>query len=64
MTKEEVLTKLKFDVELRGFSKHTQAEYYTKVKLFQEHFGKPATELGVEGVRQFLLKTALLPKQV
>ena len=33
MTKEEVLAKLKFDVELRGFSKHTQAEYYTKVKL-------------------------------
>ncbi|EHQ89865.1 tyrosine-type recombinase/integrase [Desulfosporosinus youngiae] len=54
MTKEEVLAKLKFDVELRGFSKHTQAEYYTKVKLFQEHFGKPATELGVEDVRQFL----------
>ncbi|GAB6172675.1 hypothetical protein JCM15765_21530 [Paradesulfitobacterium aromaticivorans] len=38
MTKEEVLTKLKFDVELRGFSKHTQDEYYTKVKLFQDHF--------------------------
>ena len=56
MTKEEVLAKLKFDVELRGFSKHTQAEYYTKVKLFQEHFDKPATEteLGVEDVRQFL----------
>ena len=54
MTKEEVLSKLKFDVELRGFSKHTQAEYYTKVKLFQEHFDKPATELGVEDVRQFL----------
>ena len=54
MTKEEVLAKLKFDVELRGFSKHTQDEYYTKVKLFQEHFDKPATELGVEDVRQFL----------
>ena len=54
MTKEEVLAKLKFDVELRGFSKHTQAEYYTKVKLFQEHFDKVVTELGVEDVRQFL----------
>ncbi|MCO1604026.1 tyrosine-type recombinase/integrase [Desulfosporosinus nitroreducens] len=54
MTKEEVLAKLKFDVELRGFSKHTQPAYYTKVKLFQEHFGKPATDLGVEDVRQFL----------
>ena len=54
MTKEEVLAKLKFDVELRGFSKHTQAEYYTKVKLFQDHFDKPATELDVEDVRKFL----------
>jgi site-specific recombinase XerD len=54
MTKEEVLAKLKFDVELRGLSNHTQAEYYTKVKLFQNHFDKPATELGVEDVRQFL----------
>ena len=54
MTKEEVLDRLKFDVELRGFSKHTQAEYYTKVKLFQDHFDKPATELCVEDVRQFL----------
>jgi site-specific recombinase XerD len=54
MTKEEVLAKLKFDVELRGLSNHTQAEYYTKAKLFQEHFDKPATELSVENIRQFL----------
>jgi integrase/recombinase XerD len=54
MTKEEVLGKLKFDVELRGLSNHTQAEYYTKVKIFQNHFDKPATELGVEDLRQFL----------
>lgn len=33
-TKKEVLAKLKFNVELRGLSK--QAEYYTKVKLFQD----------------------------
>ena len=33
MTKEEVLAKLVFDVELRGLSKNTQAKYYTKVKL-------------------------------
>lgn len=54
MTKEEVLAKLKFDVELRGLSKSTQDEYLTKAKLFQDHFDKPATELDVEDVRQFL----------
>lgn len=47
MTKEDVLETLKFDMELRGLSKHTQAEYYTKVKIYQDHFGKPATELGL-----------------
>ena len=54
MTKEEILAKLKFEVVLRGLSKNTKDEYYTKVKLFQEFFDKPATELGTEHVRQFL----------
>lgn len=54
MTKEQVLEKLKFDVELRGLSKHTQAEYYTKVKIFQDHFNKPATELNEKDIRKFL----------
>lgn len=54
MTKEEVLTKLKFELELRGFSKYTQDEYYTKAKLFQAYFDKPATELGIDHIRQFL----------
>lgn len=54
MTKEQVLEKLKFDVELRGLSKNTQDEYLTKAKMFQDYFDRPATELGVEDVRQFL----------
>ncbi|OOM54237.1 tyrosine recombinase XerC [Clostridium beijerinckii] len=54
MTKEQVLEKLTFDVELRGLSKHTQAEYYSKVKIFQDHFNKPATELDEKDIRKFL----------
>jgi len=54
MTKEQVLEKLKFDVELRGLSKHTQDEYYTKAKIFQDYFNKPATELGEKEIREFL----------
>lgn len=54
MTKEQVLEKLKFDVQLRGLSKHTQDEYYTKAKIFQNHFDKPATELGEKHIREFL----------
>lgn len=54
MTKEQVLEKLKFDVELRGLSKNTQDEYYTKAKIFQNYFDKPATELGERDIREFL----------
>jgi len=54
MTKDEVLAKLVFDVELRGLSKNTQNEYYSRVKSFQDHFNKPATELDIEDIRQFL----------
>ncbi|NOW89766.1 site-specific recombinase XerD [Clostridium beijerinckii] len=54
MTKEQVLEKLQFDVELRGLSKHTQAEYYTKVKIFLDHFNRPATELDEKDIRKFL----------
>jgi len=54
MTKEEILEKLKFDTELRGLSKNTQDEYYTKAKIFQDHFNLPATELGEKDIRVFL----------
>lgn len=54
MTKEQVLEKLKFDVELRGLSKNTKDEYFTKVKIFQNYFDKPATELGEKDIREFL----------
>lgn len=54
MTKEEVLNKLMFDVELRGLSKNTKDEYYSRVKSYQNHYNKPATELGEEDIREFL----------
>lgn len=54
MTQDEILTQLKFDLELRGLSKNTQEEYLTRAKLFQQHFGKPATELGEKEIREFL----------
>ncbi|MFZ3171109.1 MAG: tyrosine-type recombinase/integrase [Carboxydocellales bacterium] len=54
MTKDQVLEKLKFDAELRGLSKNTQDEYYTKAKIFQDYFNKPATELGEKDIKAFL----------
>ena len=54
MTKEEVLEKVKFDITLRGLSKNTQDEYYTKAKQFQDFYDKPATELNVEDIQKYL----------
>jgi len=53
MTKEEI-QKLQFDTRLRGLSKNTQDEYYTKVKQFQNHYDKPATEPTVEDIKNYL----------
>lgn len=59
MTQEDILKQLKFDMELRGLSVHTQEEYLIKAKMYQNHFGKPASELGIKEMREFLhyLKT-------
>jgi site-specific recombinase XerD len=55
MTKQDVLNKLTQDTKLRGLSKHTQDEYYTKVKQFQDFYDKSATEMGIDEVRDYLL---------
>ena len=54
MTKEEVLRKLQFETKLKGLSKNTQDEYYTKAKQFQNYYDKPATELTVEDIKNYL----------
>ena len=54
MTKQEVLNKVQFHTELRGLSKNTQEEYYTKAKMFQNHFDKVATELNIEHIQEYL----------
>lgn len=54
MTKEEILEKLKCETILRGLSKNTQDEYYTKAKLFQDYYDKPATELNIDDIKNYL----------
>ena len=54
MTKEEVLERVRFHAELRGLSKHTVGEYCSKAKLFQNHYGKPATELNISDIQNYL----------
>ena len=54
MTKQEVLDQVQFHTELRGLSRNTQLEYYTKAKTFQNYFDKPATEMDISHVQEYL----------
>jgi len=46
MTKEQILEKMKFDLESRGLSQCTVEDYMVKVKFYQDHFEKPADQMG------------------
>ena len=54
MNKNEVLELVRFHAALRGFSENTQVEFVIKAKAFQNHFNRPATELGLEHIQQYL----------
>ncbi len=54
MTKDEILRKLQSDTKLKGLSKNTQEEYYSKTKRFQNYYDKPATELTTNDIKEFL----------
>lgn len=54
MTKEQILTKLKFDLEVRGRSPATVSEYVKKVGFFQEHYERPADQMGEAEITKYL----------
>jgi len=54
MTKQEILEKLKFDLELRNRSADTIHDYAMHVRMYQDHFDKPADQMGVEEIQEFL----------
>lgn len=54
MTQAEILEKVQFQCELRGVSDKTQKNYLLYVRLYQEHFGKAADELGITEFQQYL----------
>ena len=56
MSKEEVLAKLKEDMEMRGFSHYTKDAYYRKAKEVMEYFRKPMEEVTTKELREFLMK--------
>ena len=54
MTKEEIIAKMKADMELRNRSIHTQEYYLRMVRVFQEHFDKPADQMGENEIAEYL----------
>ena len=47
--------RMKDDLELRGFSPHTQREYLMRVTLFARYFKKLPDKLGKEEVKEYFL---------
>ena len=57
MTNEEIITKMKEDMKMRGFSHYTEDSYLRKAKDVMEYFkGKELEEVTVEELRNYLLK--------
>ena len=54
MTQQEILERLKIDMELRGLSPTTIRGYQVRVNAYQNYYGKPADQIGENEVREFL----------
>ena len=56
MTNQELLQKMKEDMEMRGFSYWTKESYELKAKDTMRYFKKPMEEVTIEELRNYLLK--------
>ena len=56
MNNQELLQKMKEDMEMRGFSHWTKASYEGKAKEIIKYFNKSMEEVTIEELRNFLLK--------
>ena len=56
MTNEQILSKMKDDMKMRGFSHWTEESYLLKTKDIMRYFKKTMEEVKIEELRNFLLK--------
>jgi len=56
MTNQELLQKMKEDMEMRGFSHWTKESYELKAKDTMRYFKKPMEEVTIDELREYLLK--------
>lgn len=62
MDRQQIMEKLKCDIQLRGLSKDTEKDYSAIIGRYQEYFQKPADELGEQEIRNYLLYLAVNKK--
>lgn len=56
MTNEEIVQKMKEDMEMRGFSKWTKESYLGKTRDIMKYFRKQLEDVTMQELREFLLK--------
>lgn len=56
MTNEQLIKKMKQDMQMRNFSKYTYDSYLVKTKDIIRYFNKPLEEVKTEELRDFLMK--------
>lgn len=56
MTNEELIQKMKEDMEMRGFSKWTKESYLGKTRDVIKYFKKPLEKVTMQELREYLLK--------
>ena len=56
MTNEQIISKMKEDMKMRGFSHWTEESYLLKTKDIMKYFRKSMEEVEIEELRNFLLK--------
>lgn len=54
MTKQELLERLKFDLELRNRSEATIRDYIRRVQCFQDYFDRPADQMSEVEISEYL----------
>ena len=64
ISNQELLEKLKEDMEMRGFSNYTKDSYYRKAKDVIKYFNKPMEEVTTKELREFLMKYLREKKKV
>ena len=56
MSNEEIISKMREDMKMRGFSHYTKEQYEIKTKHLMKYLNKPLEEVTVEELRNYLLK--------